>query len=71
MERNVTILKSSNGIFLKKLHAPDRQSFCYVIDAKNLPIKEKVFNHVQYEEALEYYEQALCRLAEISKRRPT
>ncbi len=71
MERNMTILKSSNGIVLKKLNAPDGKSFCYVVGAKNLPIKEKVFNELEYEKALEYYEQALRRLFEISKRRPT
>ena len=49
----------------------DGKSFCYVVGAKNLPIKEKVFNELEYEKALEYYEQALRRLFEISKRRPT
>lgn len=55
----MSTLRSSNGVYLKKLYTPDNKSCRYSVIAPNLPIKEMVFQESEYEKAIDYYEKVI------------
>lgn len=52
-------LMLSDGIYLKKLYAPDNKTCHYSVTAPNLPIKDKIFQEDEYEKAVVYYNQLI------------